>query len=308
MYILYTVITSLVCFLILKWMKRRRYCTDVKRLDGKTVLITGGNSGIGKETAVALAIRGARVIIACRDVDKAQKAVREIKARSHNVNVVYMELDLANMRSIREFCTSFLQKEKRLNILINNAGIPSVLDWTDDNFSMCFGVNHLGHFLLTNLLLGRLKESAPSRVITLTCDNYKYQKLDFQDLNYNLLPFFTYCRSKLANIYFTQELARMTDGKGVTAYAVHPGYVQSNWTCHFSILFRILMQVIMFMFFVPCELGAQTVIYCAVSDTVTDNNGGYFTDCRPATLRPFAKDPGVAKKLWEASERLVRLA
>ncbi|XP_076126531.1 retinol dehydrogenase 14 [Alosa pseudoharengus] len=308
MYILYTVITSLVCFLILKWMKRRRYCTDVKRLDGKTVLITGGNSGIGKETAVALAIRGARVIIACRDVDKAQKAVRVIKARSHNVNVVYMELDLANMRSIREFCTSFLQKEKRLDILINNAGIPSVLDWTDDNFSMCFGVNHLGHFLLTNLLLGRLKESAPSRVITLTCDNYKYQKLDFQDLNYNLLPFFTYCRSKLANIYFTQELARMTDGKGVTAYAVHPGYVQSNWTCHFSILFRILMQVIMFMFFVPCELGAQTVIYCAVSDRVTDNNGGYFTDCRPATLRPFAKDPGVAKKLWEASERLVRLA
>ncbi|XP_062398463.1 retinol dehydrogenase 14 [Sardina pilchardus] len=308
MYILYTVITSLVCFLILKWMKRRRYCTDVKRLDGKTVLITGGNSGIGKETAMALAIRGARVIIACRDVVKAQKAVREIKARSHNVNVLYMELDLANMRSIREFCTTFLQKEKRLDILINNAGIPSVLDWTDDNFSMCFGVNHLGHFLLTNLLLGRLKESAPSRVITLTCDNYKYQKLDFQDLNYNLLPFFTYCRSKLANIYFIQELARMTDGKGVTAYAVHPGYVHSNWTCHFSILFRIVMQVIMFMFFVPCELGAQTVIYCAVSDTVTDHNGGYFADCRPGRLRPFAKDPGVAKKLWEASERLVKLA
>lgn len=102
-------------------------------------------------------------------------------------------------------------------------GMPSVLDWTDDNFSMCFGVNHLGHFLLTNLLLGRLKESAPSRVVTLTCSNYKYQKLDFQDLNYNLLPFFTYCRSKLANIYFTQELARLMEGKGVTAYSVHPG-------------------------------------------------------------------------------------
>lgn len=102
-------------------------------------------------------------------------------------------------------------------------GMPSVLDWTDDGFSMCFGVNHLGHFLLTNLLLPRLKECAPSRVITLTCSNYKYQKLDFQDLNYNLLPFFTYCRSKLANIYFSQELARITEGKGVTSYAVHPG-------------------------------------------------------------------------------------
>ncbi|KAL0193755.1 hypothetical protein M9458_012051, partial [Cirrhinus mrigala] len=164
--------------------------------------------------------------------------------------------------------------------------MPSVLDWTDDDFSMCFGVNHLGHFLLTNLLLPRLKESSPSRVINLTCSSYKYQKLDFQDLNYNLFPFFTYCRSKLANIYFTQELAHMMEGKGVTAYAVHPGYVQSNWTCHFSVLFRILVQV--------------TVVYCAVSDEVLPHNGGYFADCQPAHLRAFARDSGVAKKLWEA--------
>lgn len=107
--------------------------------------------------------------------------------------------------------------------------MPSVLDWTDDGYSMCFGVNHLGHFLLTNLLLPRLKECAPSRVVTLTCSNYKYQKLDFQDLNYNLLPFFTYCRSKLANIYFSQELARITEGKGVTSYAVHPGKTLYAW-------------------------------------------------------------------------------
>ncbi|XP_055054765.2 retinol dehydrogenase 11 [Misgurnus anguillicaudatus] len=308
MYLLYTILAALLCFLVLKWLKRRRYCMDVKRLDGKTVLITGGNAGIGKETAVALALRGARVIIACRDEEKAKKAVREIKARSHNMNVLYMEVDLANMKSIRDFGKTFLQREKRLDILINNAGMPSVLDWTDDNFSMCFGVNHLGHFLLTSLLLPRLKESSPSRVITLTCSSYKYQKLDFQDLNYNLFPFFTYCRSKLANIYFTQELARMMEGKGVTAYAVHPGYVQSNWTCHFSVLYRIVMQVVMFMFFVSCETGAQTVVYCAVSDEVVQHNGGYFSDCRPAPLRTFARDPGVAKKLWEASERLVKLA
>ncbi|XP_056140202.1 retinol dehydrogenase 14 [Lampris incognitus] len=307
MYFLYTVIASLVSFFILKWLKKRRYCNDLKRLDGKTVLITGGNSGIGKETAVALAMRGARVIIACRDVGKAEKAVRDIKSRSHSLNVLHMELDLANLHSIREFCKSFLQKEKRLDILINNAGMPSILDWTDDGFSMCFGVNHLGHFLLTNLLLPSLKDSAPSRVITLTCSIYKYQKLDFQDLNYNLLPFFTYCRSKLANIYFSQELARITEGKGVTSYAVHPGFVQSGWTCHYSFLFRMLMQVIMWMFFVPCEMGAQTVVYCAVSDEAAKHNGGYFVDCRPTTLRPFVRDAGVAKKLWEASERLVKL-
>ncbi|XP_051540185.1 retinol dehydrogenase 14 [Myxocyprinus asiaticus] len=308
MYLLYTILSALLCFLILKWMKRRRYCMDVKRLDGKTVLITGGNCGIGKETAVALALRGARVIIACRDEEKARKAVREIRARSHSMNVLFIELDLANMKSIREFSKTFLQQEKRLDILINNAGMPSVLDWTDDNFSMCFGVNHLGHFLLTNLLLPRLKESSPSRVITLTCSSYKYQKLDFQDLNYNLFPFFTYCRSKLANIYFTHELARMMEGKGVTAYAVHPGYVQSNWTCHFSVLFRIVVQVVMFMFFTSCEAGAQTVVYCAVSDEVLPHNGRYFADCQPAPLQAFARDPGVAKKLWEASERLVKLA
>lgn len=307
MYVLYTIVASLFAFFILKWMKKRRFCSDLKRLDGKTVLITGGSSGIGKETAVALAMRGARVIIACRDVENAEKAVREIKFKSHSLNVLYMELDLANMSSIREFCKRFLQKEKRLDILVNNAGMPSVLDWTDDGFSMCFGVNHLGHFLLTNLLLPCLKESAPSRVVTLTCSNYKYQRLNFQDLNYNLVPFFTYCRSKLANIYFSQELARITEGKGLTTYAVHPGFVQSGWTCHFSFLFRMLMQVIMWMFFVPCELGAQTVVYCAVSDEAAQHSGGYFVDCRPATLRPFARDSGVAKKLWEASERLVKL-
>ncbi|TRY71319.1 hypothetical protein DNTS_002256 [Danionella cerebrum] len=308
MYLLYTIISALVCFLTLKWMKRRRYYMGVKRLDGKTVLITGGNSGIGKETAVALAQRGARVIIACRDEEKARKALREIKTRSHSMNVLQMDLDLANMRSIREFCKAFLQQEKRLDVLINNAGMPGVLDWTDDNFSMCFGVNHLGHFLLTNLLLPRLKESAPSRVINLTCSSYKYQKLNFQDLNYNLFPFFTYCRSKLANIYFTQELARMTEGRGVTAYAVHPGFVQSSWTGHFSVLYRILAQLVMWMFFVSCEAGAQTVVYCAISDEVIPLSGGYFTDCRPAPLRAFARDSGVARKLWEASERLVHLA
>uniref|UniRef100_A0A672TA86 Si:dkey-174n20.1 n=1 Tax=Sinocyclocheilus grahami TaxID=75366 RepID=A0A672TA86_SINGR len=185
------------------------------------------------------------------------------------------------------------------NICFFPSGMPSVLDWTDDDFSMCFGVNHLGHFLLTNLLLPRLKESSPSRVITLTCSSYKYQKLDFQDLNYNLFPFFTYCRSKLANIYFTQELAHMMEGKGITAYA-------KRLLCGF--LFRILVQVVMFMFFVSCEAGAQTVVYCAVSDEVLPHNGGYFTDCRRAHLRAFARDSGVAKKLWEASERLVKLA
>ncbi|XP_033899520.3 retinol dehydrogenase 14-like [Acipenser ruthenus] len=307
MYVLGTVVASLVCFLLLKWTKKRRFCLDTKRLHGKTVLITGGHCGIGKETAIGLAVRGARVIIACRDAGKAEEAVREIRRASCSMNVQHMELDLANLQSIRDFSEALLKREKRLDVLINNAGMPCVLDWTDDGFSMCFGFNHLGHFLLTNLLLGRLKESAPSRVISLTSSMYKYQKLDFQDLNYNIVPFFTYCRSKLANIYFTQELARMMEGKGVTAYSVHPGFVHSNWTSHFSTVFRMLLWLVMVLFSVPCEAAAQTVIHCAVADEVLQHNGKFFFDCQPAKLHPFAEDEGAAKKLWEASERMVNL-
>ncbi|CAB1460936.1 unnamed protein product [Pleuronectes platessa] len=166
-----------------------------------TVLITGGNSGIGKETAVALALRGARVIIACRDVDKAEKAVREIKFKSRSLNVLHMELDLGNLRSVREFSKSFLQREKRLDILINNAGMPSVLDWTDERLQACASASPLRSVL-------------PSRVITLTCSTYKYQKLDFQDPELQPAALLhPTARSKLANIYFSQELAASQKGR-----------------------------------------------------------------------------------------------
>uniref|UniRef100_M3XI98 Si:dkey-174n20.1 n=1 Tax=Latimeria chalumnae TaxID=7897 RepID=M3XI98_LATCH len=218
-------------------------------------------------------------------MERAERAVQEIWRESRSLNVLCMQLDLASLRSIREFSKAFLQKEKRLDILINNAGMPSVLDWTEDGFSMCFGVNHLGHFLLTNLLLDRLKDSAPSRVVSISSDTYKYQKLDLKDLNYNVVPFFTYCRSKLANIYFTQELARRMEGTGVTAFAVHPGYVFSNWASHFSLLFRLVASVVMTMFFVSCEMGAQTTIQCAVSDEVLKHNGKEMVDKLEVHLR-----------------------
>ncbi|KAJ1092751.1 hypothetical protein NDU88_005861 [Pleurodeles waltl] len=307
MYALVGVLLALLCVLLLRRLKARRLCMDIKRLDGKTVLITGGSSGIGKETAIALARRGARLIITCHDELKGESAVRLIQKESHNLNVHFMMLNMANLQSIRNFCKTFIHNEKRLDILINNDGVPALLHWTDDGFSMCFGVNHLGPFLLTHLLMGLLKSSTPSRIITITSDVYKYQKLDFQDLNYNIVPIFTYCRSKLANIYFTQEVSRQMEGTGVTAYAVHPGYVVGDWTSQFSVLFRIVMYVFVSMFFISCEAGAQTVIHCAVSDEVLAHNGGYFSDCQPRKLRPHAHDAGIAKKLWEASEGLVGL-
>ncbi|XP_030075202.1 retinol dehydrogenase 12 isoform X2 [Microcaecilia unicolor] len=307
MYVLGAVLLALLCTLILRRLKDRKICLDVKRLDGRTVLITGGNSGVGKVVAVALAKRGARVVITSPDERAGEEAVQQIRKESLNLDVHFMKLNMANLQSIRDFCQTFCRAEKRLHILINNAGVPAVLDWTEDGFSMCFGFNHLGPFLLTNLLLSLLKSSAPSRVVTITSDIYKYQKLDFQDLNYNLVPLFTYCRSKLANLYFTQELARQTQGTGVTAYAVHPGYVAGDWTAQFSLLFQIVTYVFVSMFFISCEAGAQTVIYCAISDEVLQHNGGYFTDCRPSRLCSYAEDAGIAKKLWEASEGMVGL-
>ncbi|XP_072271546.1 retinol dehydrogenase 14-like isoform X2 [Pyxicephalus adspersus] len=266
-----------------------------------------GTSGVGKETAIALARRGARVCITSSDKQKGEAAVKEIKKESSSVNIQFWSLNLANLQSIRNFCKEFLKTEKRLDILINHDGWPALLDWTENGFSMCFGVNHLGPFLLTNLLLDRLKNCKPSRIVNITSNLYKYQKLDFSDLNYNMVPLFTYCRSKLANVYFTQELARQVERHGVFTCAVHPGYVVGDWTSQFSVLFRIVMYVFTSVFFISCQAATQTVIYCAVSDDILQHNGGYFSNCKPCMLPPHAQDAGIAKKLWEASETMVGL-
>ncbi|XP_075070622.1 retinol dehydrogenase 12-like [Mixophyes fleayi] len=307
MYGIVIVLVALLFTLLQRRIKSRRLCLDAKRLDGKTALITGGASGIGKETAIALARRGARVYITSHDEQKGEAAVKEIKKESASMNVRFCILNMANLQSIRNFCKEFLKNENCLHILINNDGVPAVLDWTDNGFSMCFGVNHLGPFLLTNLLLERLKSCAPSRIVNVTSNVHKYQKLDFTDLNYNIVPLFTYCRSKLANVYFTQELAHQMERHGVTTCAVHPGYVVGEWTSKFSILFRIVMCVITSLFFISCQTAAQTVIYCAVSDDILQHNGGYFSDSKPCKLHPQVQDCGIAKKLWEASEAMVGL-
>lgn len=307
MYVLVTVLVALFFTIYLKWFKSRRLCLDAKRLDGKTVLITGGVSGVGKETAIALARRGARVCVTSHDEQKGEAAVREIKKESSSMNVRFFCLNLANLQNIRNFCKEFLKTEKRLDILINHDGVPALLDWTDNGFSMCFGVNHLGPFLLTNLLLDSLKNCAPSRIVNVTSNIHKYQKLDFTDLNYNVVPLFTYCRSKLANVYFTQELAQQVERHGISACAVHPGYVVGDWTSQFSVLFRIVTYVFTSMFFISCQAAAQTVIYCAISDDIKQHNGGYFSDCKPCKLQPHTQDTGIAKKLWEASETMVGL-
>ncbi|XP_037690994.1 retinol dehydrogenase 14-like [Choloepus didactylus] len=224
--------------------------------------------------------------------------------------LVVKEVDLASLRSVRAFCQEVLQEEPRLDVLINNAGIfqcPYMK--TEDGFEMQFGVNHLGHFLLTNLLLGLLKSSAPSRIVVVSSKLYKYGDINFEDLNseqsYN--KSFCYSRSKLANILFTRELAHRLEGTNVTVNVLHPGIVRTNLGRHISIplLVKPLFNLVSWAFFKTPLEGAQTSIYLASSPEVEGVSGKYFGDCKEEELLPKAMNESVARKLWDISEVMV---
>ena len=200
-------------------------------LNGKTVIITGANTGIGLETAVDLAKRNARVILACRSVERGETAAVEVRKRSGNDNVVFVQLDLASLDSVRKFAARILEGEPRIDFLINNAGIYSnSFTRTIDGLETTFAVNHLGHFLLTNLLLDRLKEAPSARIINVSSIGYRRGEIDFDDLNSerSYSGFKAYCRSKMANILFTRKLAKELQGTRVTINVVHPGAIYTN--------------------------------------------------------------------------------
>ncbi|NXR29933.1 RDH12 dehydrogenase, partial [Zosterops hypoxanthus] len=293
----------------------RRYvaggrCQSAARLEGKVVIITGANTGIGKETARDLAQRG-KVIIACRDIAKAEAAASEIRAETGNQQVIVKKLDLADTKSIREFAENFLAEEKKLHVLINNAGVMLCpYSKTADGFEMHLGVNHLGHFLLTFLLLECLKQSAPSRIVNVSSLAHHGGRIRFHDLqgekSYN--RGLAYCHSKLANVLFTRELARRLQGKfprqvGFTANALHPGSVSSELVRH-SFVMSWLWKIFSFFLKSPCE-GAQTSIYCAVAEELESVTGQYFSDCQPAYVSPRGRDDETAKKLWSVSCELL---
>ncbi|XP_076143525.1 retinol dehydrogenase 12-like [Alosa pseudoharengus] len=292
-------------------------CRSKARLDGKTVLITGANTGIGKETAVDLASRGARVILACRDMGRANRAADEIRKRSGNGNVVVKQLNLASLQSVRALAADVKASEERLDILINNAGIMMCPQWkTEDGFEMQFGVNHLGHFLLTNSLLDLLKKSAPSRVVNVSSLAHEKGEIDFDDINLDRYydPVKSYRQSKLANVLFSRELAKRLEGTGVTVYSLHPGVIRTELTRNLtqSIPLWKLMMCSPLMLFRPLIKspweGAQTTIYCAVDESLQNTSGLYYSDCAPKKTAPQACDDAAAKKLWDISASMVGLA
>ncbi|XP_072171697.1 retinol dehydrogenase 11-like [Diadema setosum] len=294
-----------------RWLQGGR-CYSKARLDGKTVIITGSNTGIGKESAKDLAKRGARVIMACRDLKKAEEAQLWVIRESGNKNVVVKKLDLASMRSIRDFAADIKKEEERLDILLNNAGIMMCPHWkTEDGFEMQFGVNHLGHFLLTHLLLDLLKASAPSRIVNVSSIGHQFGRMHFDDImlekKYDSIV--SYGQSKLANILFTRELAKRLSGTGVTCYSLHPGAVDTELQRHmtsYSWLF-VPIHPIMRLFYKTAERGAQTNIYCCVDEKAANETGLYYSDCAVKTPSKAAQDDAAASKLWELSAELVGL-
>ncbi|MFT7813368.1 retinol dehydrogenase 14-like, partial [Arapaima gigas] len=281
---------------------------------GKTVVVTGANSGIGRATAAELLKLQARVIMACRDPRRAEEAAERIRqeAGAPPGQAVVKVLDLGSLRSVRRFCEQIIEEEPRIDVLINNAGVYQCpYSKTEDGFEVQFGVNHLGHFLLTSLLLDLLKKSAPSRIVVVSSTLYKCGEINFEDLNseHGYDKAFAYGRSKLANLLFTLELAKRLEDSGVTVNAVTPGVVRTNLGRHVRIplLARPLFGLISWAFFKTPLEGAQTSLYLACSPDVEGVRGKCFADCKEAELLPKATDEEVAAKLWDISEIMVGL-
>ncbi|XP_052769931.1 retinol dehydrogenase 12-like [Mya arenaria] len=292
-------------------------CRSTLKLAGKTVLITGANTGIGKETAKDLAKRGARVILACRDLTRAQKAASDITNSTGNSNVVVYKLDLSSLKSVRECAEEVKKNEQRLDILINNAGVM----WTpqcqtEDGFDMQMGTNHLGHFLFTNSLLDLVKKSAPSRIVTVASRAHERANFDIEDINSerSFSTMTAYSNSKLANILFTRELAKRLEGTNVTAVSLHPGVIATELTRHANDK-NIATWVLMTFLFNPFlqhliktpTAGAQTTLYCALDPDVENHPGKYFSDCAVKEPTKAGQDDIMASKLWTLSEKLTGL-
>jgi retinol dehydrogenase-12/retinol dehydrogenase-13 len=282
-------------------------------MQGKTVLITGGNAGIGKESAIGLARLGARVIITSRDPARGEAAVADIVAASGSEEVEQLTLDLASIASIRELAETLHRRTDELSVLVNNAGLlVRRRRTTVDGFEMTFGVNHLGHFLLTDLVGDLLARGAPSRVVVVSSDAHKSARrgLDFDDLNLErsrYRGFKAYSRSKLANILFARELARRLDGTGVTANAVHPGLVASRFMRDGDAgRLGSALMVLGRPFMLTPEQGARTTIHVASAPELEHITGAYFADSLPAPTTRHAMDMAAARRLWDASEELLR--
>jgi NAD(P)-dependent dehydrogenase (short-subunit alcohol dehydrogenase family) len=268
-------------------------------LNGRTFLVTGANTGIGKATAVELAQRGGKVFLACRNEEKTKPVLEEISAAGGDG--VFLSLDLGDFDSIRTCAAEFLARDEPLHVLLNNAGLAGTRGITKSGFELAFGTNHVGHFLLTSLLLDRIEDSAPARIVNVSSvGHYQARGIDYEAVrkptkSVTGLP--EYSVSKLANVVHAQELARRLDGTGVTTYSLHPGAIASDvWR-------RVPWPIdrVMKLFMKSTEEGARTSLYCATDRSLANVSGRYYDDCQEKEPSKVAT-PELGAELWKRSE------
>lgn len=276
--------------------------TPNKALSGKVAVVTGANTGIGRVTARELARLGAHVVITCRDRERAQGVLDEIRAAPISGQVDFVPLDLGSFESIHACTNAFLAMGLPLHLLVNNAGLAGAKGLTQSGFEMTFGVNHVGTFLLTQLLKNVLKASAPARIVTVASRAHLRSKgIDWQAVREprkTLTGYPEYCTSKLANVLFSAELARRLQGTGVNTYALHPGVVATDVWRSVPWPFNVLMKLGM----ISAEEGAQTSLHCATSPEVASETGLYYDKCTVKQISHVAQDQALARELWDRSE------
>ncbi|XP_054152419.1 retinol dehydrogenase 12-like [Oppia nitens] len=296
-------------FFITNKFKFRKKCKSNKRLDGKVVVITGGNTGIGKETALQLSLRGAKIIIGCRNVQKGEIAVQDIIAKNVLSDIRVLYLDLSSLSSVRQFAQTVTQLVSKLDILINNAGVMMTPEsTTEDGFELQFGTNFLAHFLLIHCLMPLLIKSSKARIVNLSSICHILGKIHFNNINLkdgHYRPLKAYSQSKLAIVLMTREMARrLGTNTNITVYSLHPGVIQTEITRHFPAYLYYLIKP----FMTTIELGTQTTLYCAIDETLDNQTGLYYDDCkRVNNMIAPAIDDNSAKKLWELATDLVNL-
>jgi retinol dehydrogenase 12 len=276
--------------------------TNSLSLSGRVALVTGANTGIGLVTARELAARGAHVFVACRSLRRAQRAFDEICEAAENPRVTFLQLDLADLHSVRACAAAFLAHDLPLHLLINNAGLAGAKGLTSSGFELAFGTNHLGHFLLTHLLLDRIKASAPARIVTVSSrahtrvSSIAWEALRKPTESKTGIP--EYGVSKLANLLFSAELAKRLAGTGVTTYSLHPGVVASE-------VWRALprpLQWLAKLGMISVDEGAATTLFCATAPALAHETGLYYDQCQIKTPSRAGQDALLAAELWRRSE------
>jgi len=280
--------------------------SPIPATDSVTV-VTGPTSGIGRATAFALAKNPGTLVLACRDIEKGKAVHNEILQRNPGARVEILPVDLARLRSVREFAATLTARHPRVHVLVNNAGIfMRTRHTTEDGFERVFQVNYLAHFLLTSLLLPSLRSAAPSRIVNVSSEAHRGATIDFDDLQgeKGFSGWQAYGRSKLEQILFTHELARRLDGTGVSVNALHPGVIRTNLgRGEFPKAFAIALA-----FMKGPEKGARTSVHVATSAAVEGVSGRYFKNSHEARSSPVSYDDADARRLWDVSEALLGLA